>query len=668
VAVILARVIADDPDLKPLPATISPAVQRTVELCLQKDPRKRLRDIGDVKLALAGAFETGGGTGAAFAALAARPPAWRRMLVPMAMLVAGALLAGAAAWTLRPAPEARPVNRFTFTFSIPADQQLRAGEIFALAPDGRQFVYKTQRGLYLRRLDELEPRLIPGTAEGGAPLFSPNSQHILYATDRSTWEQIATSGGASVFIGPRQGLALGASWSEDGTIYFAQPAGIFRVPAAGGGAELLIAPENAENFHGPALLPDGDSLLFSIADGAAWDAARIVVQSLATGERTELLSGGSDARYVSTGHIVYAYGDTLFAVAFDLDTLTVSGGAVPLVRGVMRAGQAGAGGANYGIANNGTLAYVAATPAGGRRTLTWVDRDGREEPIAIEPSTYMYPRISPDGRRVVLDDRNSNDDVWIWDFRGQTRTRITIGGSGGQYPAWTNDGARLARADTGGAIVVVAANNTGTAQTLVPAGTLLAGRPSPYFFTPDDRALVFRDQNHPETADNILMVGADGGGTPTPLLAASYNERNAELSPDARFMAYQSDESGRWEVYVRPFPNVDDDRVPVSNAGGIEPLWSRDGRELFYLAGEAGSLRLMAVAVDASDTRFAFGERRTVLEWPYSLGFAGRSYDVSPDGQRFLAIKEGGSDTETQIDIIIVENWTEELKRLVPTQ
>jgi serine/threonine-protein kinase len=323
-------------------------------------------------------------------------------------------------------------------------------------------------------------------------------------------------------------------------------------------------------------------------------------------------------------------------------------------------------GANFGVGSDGTLAYVIGL-AGGNRTLIWVDREGREEAVAIEPSSYIYPRISPDGRRVALDDRNSNDDDWIWDLAAETRTRLTVGGIGGVYPVWTADGSRLAHTDTGAAIVVVAANDTGAALTLVAAGTITGGSPSSYFFTPDDSMLVFRDQDNPDSGDDILMVATDGASMPVPLLAAAYHERNAELSPDGRFMAYQSDESGRFEVYVRPFPNVDADRVQISNAGGAYPLWSRDGRELFYLEGNTPQdRRLMAVAVEPTDGRFAFRERRGVLEWPY-VQAEGRGYDVALDGQRFLAIKEGTGDAANPIEIVIVQNWTEELQRLVPT-
>jgi serine/threonine-protein kinase len=213
----------------------------------------------------------------------------------------------------------------------------------------------------------------------------------------------------------------------------------------------------------------------------------------------------------------------------------------------------------------------------------------------------------------------------------------------------------------------VAANDTGAALTLVAAGTITGGSPSSYFFTPDDSMLVFRDQDNPDSGDDILMVATDGASMPVPLLAAAYHERNAELSPDGRFMAYQSDESGRFEVYVRPFPNVDADRVQISNAGGAYPLWSRDGRELFYLEGNTPQdRRLMAVLIEPPNGRFVFRERRSVLPWPYVAG-EGRSYDVALDGLRFLAIKEGTGDAANPIEIVIVQNWTEELQRLVPT-
>ncbi len=452
----------------------------------------------------------------------------------------------------------------------------------------------------------------------------------------------------------------GLNWEADGTILYGQPEGILRVSATGGTSELIIPVTGSVN--GARLLPDGDSVLFSVRTSGNWDEAQIVVQSLSTGERTVLIEGGSGARYLPTGHLVYTFQYGLFAVAFDLDSLTVSGGAVPLVQGVERAG-GDTGAVQYGVSENGTLVYVPGDDSG-QVTVVWVDREGREERIPAEPSSYFTLHISPDGSRVVLDDRNEDNDLWVWDFVSETRTRLTIGENGGANPAWTPDGTRIAYNPGTGDIDWKAANNTGRPERLATGLASPGGGANPKFFSPSGDELVFNTFGHPDTGNDIGMITVGGDSEPVWLLQEPYQERNAELSPDGRWMAYQSDESGQYEVYVRPFPNVNDNFWQVSNAGGFMPLWSRDGRELFYL--ERGPERLMSVSIDATETAFSFSSRTLILDWPYlgTFGTFNRPYDVADDG-RFLAISIGGPNEDTS-PIIVVENWFPELARLAP--
>jgi len=518
-------------------------------------------------------------------------------------------------------------------------------------------------------MGELEARLISGTEdEARAPFFSPNSRLIgYYDADDAQLKQIAISGGAPGVITAVAENLYDASWGADGTILSSQPEGILRVAATGGTTELIIPTEDGTQVYGPRLLPDGDSVLFSVGPPGDWDAAQIVVESLSTGERKVLVEGGNDARYLPTGHLVYASEEGLFAVAFDLDNLTVSGGVVPLVQGVLRATATPfTGAANYGVSENGTLVYVAGDMPVVERTLVWVDREGREEAIPIQPSGYAYPQMSPDGLRVALNDQNAPDNnLWVWDFVGETRTRLTIGENVGVYPVWTPDGTRIAYGSYGGGLDWKAANNTGSVERLATGVTGGAGRSGPYFFSRSGDELVFRRFGNPGTGFDIGMIIVGSDAEPVWLLQGPYDELNAELSPDGRWMAYQSNESGNYEIYVRPFPNVDD-QVTVSNAGGYKPLWSRDGRELFYLD-PGPPVRLMSASVVATETVFSVGTRTAILDWPY-LGLGrrpGRMYDVSLDGQQFLAIKESGTE-DASSRIIVVQNWFEELNRLAP--
>ena len=662
----LARVLEREIDLGSLPAAVTPAVRQTIALCLQKDLRQRLYAIADARLALEGAFEVDQPQGTDDVAAVART--WRRAPQLAASIAVGAALTALGAWSLWPAGEERIVTRFFY--DLP--EGLSLGDIgravVSVSPDGRQFVYSTEAGLFVRSMQELEARLISGTVSAqSSPVFSPDGEAVAYwdASSRQL-KRIATSGGAATVIADLPGNLQGMSWPTDDTILLGQREGIYRVSATGGTPELIIPIEEGRIF-GPELLPDGDTILFSLGITGGWDDAQILAQSISTGERTVLVNGGSHARYLPTGHLVYALGDVLLAAAFDPDTLTVSGGPVPLIQGVMRGSAGNTGAAQMDISDNGTLVYVAGGTGGLLRSVVWANRDGSAEELPIEPSNYFFPRISPDGTRAVLDDWGVGRHLWVWDFAAETRTRLTIGETGGVYPVWTADGTRIAYSPRAGDVDWRAANNTGMPENIaVGLAERGAGGTFPFFFSEPGDGLVFRAQRNSDTGDDIGMVATDGATEPTWLLDGPYNERNADISPDGRWMIYESDESGRWEIYVRPFPNVEDDRIPLSNNGGEKPVWSKDGSEIFYLESGAPN-RLISVTVDSDGNSFSFGARSRVMDWPYvGIGnIQGRPYDVSLDGQRFLALRDRSSD-QTTVRVIVVQNWFEELERLVP--
>jgi len=365
---------------------------------------------------------------------------------------------------------------------------------------------------------------------------------------------------------------------------------------------------------------------------------------------------------------VYGASDGLLrAIPFDVETLSVAGTSVLLYEGLMFKAS---GATDFDLSEGGRLIYATGGRPNARlqRSVVWVDRNGREEPIeGITPRGYAYARLSPDGRRLVLEDRQTRTGLWIWDFASRTETRLAIGDGDFGYPAWSPDGSRIAYSETGSPdIRWKAANNSGAASVLFE-GIGGEGRQQPevYFFTPDGEHVVLRQQNILGRGDDVLMVPI-GGGEPVVLLGESFIERNAELSPDGRWMAYNSDESGRHEIYVRPFPDVGSDQVQVSNSGGEKPRWSGDGRELFYLHQPADPTELMSVAVEpvAPGERFRFGERRALFDWPYFNGAQGRTYDVTPDGQRFIAVT-GGTGTESraeELQMTVVLNWFTELR------
>jgi len=519
-------------------------------------------------------------------------------------------------------------------------------------------------------MDELAPQVISGT-EGflTSPFFSPDGQWVGYYSDGQLLK-IAITGGAPIPLTKASNL-FGARWEEDGTILFGQGEGIRRVSENGGASELIVEARKGEQVHGPQLLPGGRWVLFTsttaVGELSRWDTAEIVVESLGTHEREVVWRGGSDARYVPAGYLVYARESSLFAMPFDLNTRKPTGAAVSIADKVMRATAGLTATANFDVGRDGTLAYVTGVAGSAARSMVWVDRNGREESIGAEPRPYQYPRISPDGRRVALDVREDQADIRVWDLIGQTLMRLTFELETNYYPAWTPDGKRIAFT-SGRNIAWKAANNTGEAALIASDPGEGVNENDPYFFTPDGSRLVFREAAHPSTRDNIGMIAVDGKAEPVWLFRSVYSERNAELSPDGRWIAYQSDETGRWEIYVHPFPNVEGGRWQVSNSGGFEPLWARNGSEIFYIGtGRNGGLALMA-ADYANGTDFSVRSRRELFPaTPYTRPLAGRNYDISPDGKRFLMLKDPNLDAKpAEARIVVVVNWLEELKSRIP--
>ncbi len=353
---------------------------------------------------------------------------------------------------------------------------------------------------------------------------------------------------------------------------------------------------------------------------------------------------------------------------FDVDRLEVTGGPVPLVEEVSRAVITGA--ANADMARTGALVYLPGEGSGGVRTLVWVDRDGTEEALAAPPRDYVYPRLSPNGTQMTLDAQDDEDDVWVWDLTRETLTRLTFAAEADDFGVWTPDGQRVVFSSfrDGRALNIYwrAADGTGAVERLTES----PHHQFPQTISPDGTYLVFYEQV-PDTRSDLHVLTLDDDRRVAPLIVTEFSERNAEISPDGRWLAYQSDASGRAEIYVQPFPDVDTGRWQMSTTGGRRPLWGPDGRELFYLT-EAG---VMGVAVETGAGFEEAGTPVLVVEGPYygtSAAFAGRTYDIAPDGRRFLMLKESvTADPDDPFagltQIYVVLNWFEELKARVST-
>ena len=660
-----AIMTSDPPPISRVQAMSPPALDHIVETCLAKKPDERWQTAADLGRQLKWVVE-GGSQPGVFVPVGASVRSGPSVAVVVAAAIALSVFTGVAVWNVKPEPAA-PLARFVVDPSIGI---VRQGDLdVAITPDGTGIVYLTSvdgRGLVVRALDELEATTVGKLGFNlRGPFLSPDGHWVGYF-DGSDLLKVSILGGPTVTICelPRGGAgSRGASWGPDDTIVFATagPSGLWRVAAGGGEPEELTSPDHGQGDHmWPEILPGGEAVLFTMI-GASVENAQIAVLSLDSGETKVLIPGGSNPRYAPTGHIVYGVGGTLRAVGFDLDELEVTSAPVPVLEGVFTKNS---GAANFGIAKNGSLAYVAGPQRSDvERTLVWVDREGREEALAAEPRAYTYPRISPDGTRLALDVRDQEQDIWIWDFARETLTRLTFNPESDYYPTWTPDGLQVAFGSAREGQFNVywkAADGTGTVEQLTESGSTVM----PQTFSADGTQLVFRENSGSGVSLGVRSMDADG--TSESLLATEFNEMNAEFSPDGDWLAYQSNASGQPEIYVRPFPDVDAGRWQISRGGGIQPLWGPAGRELFYLS--PGS-QLTAVSFDTNP--FAIGNAEVVFAQTYVShggGVAqGRSYDVSPDGKRFLMIKEGDPSGETEsTQVILVQNWLDELKRLVP--
>jgi serine/threonine-protein kinase len=678
VSEILASVIKGTATLDQLPASVPPAIRRLLRRCLQKDTRQRFQDIGDVRYELEH-VESEPAAPVAEAAPAVAPSS-RLSWLPWLAGIGLAVVVGLAVWVLRPVPEPGSVMRFDY--DLPADRALTADSrvVIAVSPDGSGFVYVTPEGLEFRPMGSLGSRPIAGTAGAIAPFFSPDGAWVGFWTG-GRLVKVPVAGGTPVPISVASNALLGTSWGADGTIWSAHADGIRRVSENGGDSELVIASEGVR-FADPQLLPGGDWVLFTAGRPGTWDAAQIVAQSLGTGERKVLWEGGRAARYVETGHLVYAQGNSLFALLMDLESMTVSGGPVPLVEGVQ--GTVGSGhGANFGVSRRGTLVYLEDTGAAeASRTLALVDRSGRTTILDVPLKSYLSPRLSPDGRRVAVqtDEVDGGSQIWTYDLSGATAMqRLTIDGNNSR-PLWTPDGQRIAFAsDRDGTTCIYwqAADGSGRAErlTTAPEGT--------YHF-PDawsGTTLIFRQESNDGGAPNnvanqmdIWMVSLDGGtpGEPQVFRAAPPTQfMGGAVSPDGRWMAYASGLSAdlQYQIYVEPFPATGERRL-VSRELGIMPLWSRNGRELFYRTiNQTGTAPQTLKKINVStDPSFTFTSEEAVpigrfMEFGYY-----RSFDVTPDGERFLVVlppeQSELAPVEPRVDIVV--NWFEELKRLAP--
>ncbi len=671
---ILAAILGREPDWLALPGTTPPKIRDLLRRCLQKDPARRLRDVGDARIeieeALAGPEEI---TPAATSAQ--RPARWQRAL-PWGVAGLMVVAAGVAIWSSRraTAPAARPAARLLIT--LPATESLDLGRYVgerpavALSPDGRRVVYAASSGgvtrLYMRAMDQLEAMPIAGTEGASGPFFSPDGQWVGFFTP-DTLKKVSLIAGTTVSICHVPSVTRGASWSPDEVILFTPtPAdGLSRVSASGGIPQVVTTPDTktGELAHlWPEILPGGKTVLFTIRTGRSFDDARIAVQSLESGERRLLeVEGGTSAHYAPTGHLVYARGGTLLAVPFDLAQLRVTGRPVPILEGVRVDPTSGA--AQFSLSGDGTLVYVRGGAGFPERSLLWVDRRGATRPVMERRLPFQSPSFSPDAQRLAVTIEGITQDAWVYELARGILTRLTFDPNEEFGPIWTPDGKR----------VTFASYRVGEVPNLFwkPADgssaeerlTTTKDVQFPSSWSPDGRVLAFTRVRVPTIIESdIWVLPLSGDRKPQPLVRTPFEEYGAMFSPDGRWIAYVSNESGRNEVYLQPFTGSGGKRQ-ISTDGGTSPVWARSGRELFYRNAD----KMMAVSI-TTQPAFAAAPPRLLFQGAFEeFGRADlpRNYDIAPDGERFVMIRSEQQSTPTQLNVVL--NWFEELKRRVPS-
>ncbi len=677
----IAAVLGQEPDWESLSETVPRNIRLLLRRCLAKDPRSRLHDIADARLELEDTVA--GRTTAAM--LPVEKVERRESGVRVLAAVAAGLLIGAAAlgiWAWRSARAAAPPRVARFSFDLPQGSRLVPGFDVHLtfSRDSNTLLYPVTfpppMVIHARRVDELEGKPLPDAKGFGRPLYSPDGRWLAMTDPgKGALVKLPLRGGAPVPLAPIE-MPFQGDWGTDGYIYWTNQliSGVIRIPDSGGKSEPvteLDASKQERNHRFAKLLPGGKALMFTVTSAGmnSYDEARIDVIDLATKKRKPLVQGGTGARYSPSGHIVYARGGSLYAVDFDHRALEVTGTPVKVVDSVLMSTNVGT--AYFDISPRGDLAYAVGPAENGERTLYWVDRQGKETPLPLPARSYLNPRISPDGKLLAMEVEGPNHDFYVYDFARAVMSRITNDGRS-HAPIWSPAGDRIAfRTWQGGKMTLawMPADRSGPEERLVnyPAWQ------SAVSFSPDGKYLAF-DQIEPDyvmgvpqMVPSLWVLPLTGDRVPRPLYKSNFPVGAGKFSPDGKWVVYCSLESGKPEVYVQPWPGPGP-RIQISSEGGTDPLWRRDGKEIFY----RNASKMMAVPVD---TQPSFRAERPQLLWEREYmhglssscgakGVTTTSYDLSVDGQRFLMIKDN-DEKMYATKIVVVVNWAEELKQMM---
>ena len=539
-----------------------------------------------------------------------------------------------------------------------------------ISPDGTRIVYASQNRLFTRRLDQPNATELTGTQGAWAPFFSPDGQWVAFFTTGKL-QKISVEGGSVITLCNAPG-ARGGSWGEDGNIIAALNlnVGLSRIPSAGGPPTPVTDLQNGEATHRwPQILPGGKAVFFTAsANVAAFDGANIEVMSLADHRRKTLVRGGTFGRYLPSGHLIYVNRGTLFAVPFDVDRLEVHGTPAPVLDQVGY--NTTYGSAQIDFSQTGTLIYRSGGAGGGLLTIAWLDGAGKEQPLLAKPGAYGRPSTSPDGQRVAVEvTEGSGTDIWVYDWQRDTMTRLTFA-ENATIPLWSPDGRYIAFRAAGEGLFVTRSDGSGKPQPLTQSKNIQV----PWSFTPDGKRLAFYEQDSKTSFDlwTVPLESDSAGlraGKPEVFLQTPADERAPSFSPDGRWLAYVSDESGTFQVYVRAFPDKGG-KWQISNSGGWLPMWSRNGRELFF---ETLDNHIMVAAYTVKGDSFVADKPRVWSEQQIAdprLTLTSRNVDLAPDGKRIVALMpvETTEGQKAQNHVIFLENFFDEVRRRTVAQ
>jgi eukaryotic-like serine/threonine-protein kinase len=650
----LAAVLKQEPDWQALPADTPPGIRSLLRRCLEKDPVDRLHDIADARIEIQDATVKP-------AATAVTGPS-RRAAARWVRSIPWVVAAGSLATALlllqlsseRSGSLVGPVTRLDL--DLPAGVELVTvyPPAMVLSPDGTRVAFvgtfRGSRQLYTRRLDLFETVAMRGTENANAVFMSPDGRALGFITADLTLKRVSLTDGLVTTIEHDAEFSAGAAWGPDDRITFVRAGALWQVPASGGPAKQVTTLDSGkqELLHAwPSVIAEGRTILFASITGASRGASHIEALSLPSGQRHVIVEAGTFPLYVPSGHLVFFRDGALLGAPFDVGRLEVTGPVARVLENLAVGTTMDAPLA--ALSNAGSLTY--APGDAGTTRLVWVSREGVEQPITETPRRYQYPRLAPNGRFAAV---ATAGDLWIQDIARATFTRLTSEQTvGNAFPVWTPDGARvLFRTSTG--MYWIAGDGSGQPHAIFGARS----GDIPCSVAPDGDTLAFMRQNA-RTSRDVYVLSLHGQSALRPVVNTSAFEGGPQFSPNGHWIAYASDESGQMQVYVRPFPGPDR-RWQVSTHGGTQPLWSRKGNEIFYRVGN----KMMVVDVPAG-AALTLSQPRQLFEQGYVFqNVSIANYDVSPDGERFLMVKDDAGSGRLNV----VLNWTEELKRLVPTR